>query len=364
MSTGRDIEIKAAGGPEVGLPSVPVPQMSVWAGPRIFAPGLVLVSALAGLATVAGGLAPVVGAPVIAILCGIVISLVRKPSARLRPGIVFGSKKVLQGSIVLLGSELSLGQLLTTGARSLPVLLGTLIAALAMAWLAGRLLGLRGDVTTLVGVGTAVCGASAIAATDAVIDADEADVSYAIAAIFTFNVVAVLCYPSLGHALGLSQHAFGLWAGTAINDLSSVVAASAVYGHAAVAQAVVVKLTRTLAIIPICLGLAATGRRRRQEGVEVTPGERLKLGRILPPFIPVFLAAAIANTVGLVPAGWHHALSDLSTWMITAALGAIGLSTDMRQIRQAGLRPLALGGTLWLTVGLASLGLQALTGTL
>ena len=363
MPAVSEVQIKAAHTPDVAPPSLPLAQPAV-AGPRVLVPGLVLVSVLAGLATVVGRLVPVVGAPVIAILCGIVVSLVTKPSERLKPGVVFSSKKVLQGSIVLLGSGLSLGQVLSTGGRSLPVLLGTLAAALGMAWLVGRLLGSQGDVSTLVGVGTAICGASAIAATDAVIDADEADVSYAIATIFTFNVVAVLCYPSLGHALGLSQHTFGLWAGTAINDLSSVVAASTVYGHAAASYGVVVKLTRTLAIIPICLGLAAIRGRRHRAPAEATPGGKVELRRIVPMFIPFFVVAVVANTLGLVPAGWHRPLSDLSTWMITAALAAIGLSTDISQIRRAGPKPLALGAVLWLTVGLTSLGLQALTGTM
>ncbi|HXW77996.1 MAG TPA: putative sulfate exporter family transporter [Acidimicrobiales bacterium] len=363
MPAVHDVEINARSGPAVGLSSLPVARMPV-VGLRALMPGVVFVSALAGLATVLGGLAPMLGAPVIAIVCGIIISLGKKPSMQFRPGIMLTSKKVLQGSVILLGTGLSLGQVLATGGRSLPVLVGTLLAALAMAWLAGRLLGLRGDVSTLVGVGTAICGASAIAATNAVIDADEPDVSYAIATIFTFNVVAVLLYPSLGHALGLSPHSFGLWAGTAINDLSSVVAATTVYGHAAASYGVVVKLTRALAIIPICLGLAAIRGRRAPGAVAAAPGDRAPLRRIVPLFIPLFVAAVVANTLGLVPAGWHHPLSDLSTWMITAALAAVGLSTDVRQIRQAGLRPLALGAVLWLTVGLASLGLQAATGAL
>jgi uncharacterized integral membrane protein (TIGR00698 family) len=315
------------------------------------------------VATLLGGLVPVVGAPVIGIICGIVISLVKTPPARLKPGIAFTSKKVLQGAIVVLGSGLSLGQVLSTGGRSLPVLLGTLVVGLALAWLVGRVLGLRADLRTLIGVGTAICGASAIAATDAVIDADEADVSYAIATIFTFNVVAVLLYPSLGHAFGFSQHTFGLWTGTAINDLSSVVAASTTYGHAAASYGVIVKLTRTLAIIPICLGLATLRGWRRAEAAETPSGGRIELRRVLPLFVVAFAAAVIANTIGLVPASWHHPLSDLSTWMITAALAAIGLSTDIGHIRRAGFRPLALGGILWLTVGLTSLGLQAMTGT-
>jgi uncharacterized integral membrane protein (TIGR00698 family) len=334
------------------------------AGVRALFPGVSLVAAVAAGATLLGGLAPVVGAPVFAVLSGIAIATVRAPSARLRPGIAFSSKKVLQGSIVLMGLGLSLGQVLSTGARSLPVLLGTLVAALGMAWVAGRLLGVRGGTRTLIGVGTAICGASAIAATDAVIGADEADVSYSIATIFTFNVVAVLLYPSLGHLLGLSQHSFGLWAGTAINDVSSVVAASTIYGHAAASYGIIVKLTRTLAIIPICLGLAAIRSRRAKDSTEEPVARRVAVRRIVPVFIVAFIAAVAANTIGLIPAGWHHGLSDLSTWMITAALGAIGLSTDVGHIRRAGLRPLALGAVLWLTVGLTSLGLQALTGTL
>ena len=327
------------------------------------APGLAAASAIAGVATALGGLAPVIGAPVIAIVSGMVIAVARRPSARLHAGMTFTSKKVLQASIVVLGTGLSLSQVVSTGARSLPVLLGTLVVALAVAHVAGRALGLRRDLTTLIGVGTAICGASAIAATDAVIDADDADVSYSIATIFTFNVVAVLLYPTLGHLFGFSQHTFGLWAGTAINDLSSVVAASTIYGHTAAAYGVIVKLTRTLAIIPIALTLAAL-RGARKEHQSEPAGQRVRLRRIFPTFILVFVGAVVINTVGLVPATWHRPLSDGATWMITAALAAIGLSTDVSHIRRAGFRPIALGAILWATVGLASLGLQALTGTL
>jgi uncharacterized integral membrane protein (TIGR00698 family) len=354
---------------ETAAPLAPEPVPGPWPGRVLaallaLAPGLGCAAAVAAVATVLGSRLPVVGAPVIAIVTGIGIAVIRKPSARLKPGIAFTSRKVLQGSIVLMGLGLSVGQVLSTGARSLPVLVGTLVAALVMAWAAGRVLGLRGDTRTLIGVGTAICGASAIAATDAVIDADEADVSYSIATIFTFNVVAVLLFPTLGHALGLSQHSFGLWAGTAVNDLSSVVAAATIYGHAAASYGVIVKLTRTLAIIPICLGLAAIRGRRGNDGIEAPIARRVSLHRILPVFIVAFLAAVAVNTIGLVPAGWQHGLSDLSTWMITAALAAIGMSTDVHHIRRAGLRPLALGAVLWVTVGLTSLGLQALTGTL
>jgi uncharacterized integral membrane protein (TIGR00698 family) len=361
VSTDDDVKTETgAWATELAAPSWP---LSALRGLRALVPGVGYAAAVAAGATVLGRLVPVVGAPVFAVVSGIVIAVVRKPSAPFRPGIAFTSKKVLQGSIVLLGLGLSLGQVLSTGARSMPVLLGTLAAALVVAWVAGQMLGVRGDTRTLIGVGTAICGASAIAATDAVIGADEADVSYAIATIFTFNVVAVLLYPPLGHVLGFSQHSFGLWAGTAINDTSSVVAAATIYGHAAASYGVIVKLTRTLAIIPICLGLAAIRGRRGKGAAEGSATRRVNVRRIVPVFIVAFVAAVVANTIGLVPVAWHHGLADLSAWMITAALAAVGLSTDVRHIRRAGWRPLALGAVLWLTVGLTSLGLQALTGT-
>jgi uncharacterized membrane protein YadS len=184
----------------------------------------------------------------------------------------------------------------------------------------------------------------------------------------------VLAYPTIGRALGLSPHAFGVWSGTAINDVSSVVAASTVYGHGAASYAVIVKLTRTLAILPICLGLSAwRNRKNSAESIvdEENPRGRFtepprfasRLRQIFPLFILGFLAAVGVNTVGLVPGSWHHELSDLATWMITAALAAIGLSTKLGEIRKAGPRPILLGAVLWATVGLVSLALQAATGT-
>ncbi|MHB8439016.1 MAG: YeiH family protein [Acidimicrobiales bacterium] len=369
------------------------------------APGAAVVTAIAAAATVAGDRVPVIGAPVVAIVAGIGVAVVRAPSSRLHPGVAFSARQVLQASVVVLGTGLSLRQVVVTGISSMPVLVGTLAAALGAAWVVGRVLRMPSDLTTLIGVGTAICGASAIAATDAVIDADEADVSYAITTIFTFNVVAVLTYPMLGHLLGLSARHFGLWAGTAINDTSSVVAASTVYGHGATGFAVVVKLTRTLAIVPITLALASWRTRRRSKaaatgdiveslivedppadagsseqdaqtratpivrtgdprGREVSTRKALATRRAFPLFIGWFVVAVAANTAGAVPSAWHRGLSDIATWMITAALAAIGLSTSVDHIRRAGGRPLLLGAILWATVCLASLGLQAATGTL
>jgi uncharacterized integral membrane protein (TIGR00698 family) len=318
---------------------------------------------------VASGVAhyfPVVGAPVIAIVIGILVALVRPPSESLRPGLHTASKYVLQISVVLLGTGLSLHQVASTGVSSLPVLLGTLVIALVAAWYVGRRLGVVGDVRTLIGVGTAICGASAIAATDAVIDAPEEDVAYAVATIFTFNVVAVLTFPLLGHALHLSQHSFGLLAGTAVNDVSSVVATSSVYGHTARSFAIIVKLSRTLMIIPIALGLALWKTRQEerteeQAGTVFTPA---RLVKIFPWFVAWFVGAVVLNSSGVISHSTSHTFSDIAQVFIAIALAAIGLSTRLRDIRRAGMRPLALGAILWVTVTLASLLLQAATGNL
>jgi len=327
-------------------------------------PGLAPAVALTAVATVLGHLVPVVGAPVFAVLGGIGIALVHPPAERARPGLSFAAKTVLKTSIVVLGTGLSFHEVLTIGGSSLPVLLGTLAVALLGAVVFGRVLGVARDLRTLIGVGTGICGASAIAATDAVISASDADVSYSIATIFTFNVAAVLTFPTIGHALGLSPHAFGLWAGTAVNDLSSVVAASTIFGHGATTYAVVVKLTRTLMIIPIAIGLSAWRTRAVHRSATIgEPGVTKGLRRVVPVFIGWFLLAVALNTVGLVPAGSHQALSATAEGMITMALGAIGLSTRPRDIRHAGFRPLALGAILWILVATTSLGLQALTGT-
>ena len=192
--------------------------------------------------------------------------------------------------------------------------------------------------------------------------------------IFLFNVSAVLVFPVIGHLLGMSQHAFGLFAGTAVNDMSSVVAASTTYGHQAATYAVVVKLTRTLLIIPISLGLAGLVARHERRTAAASVGAvphggaaaarrpRILIGRLVPWFLIGFLVVATANTLGLIPAAVHPALSQVSVFLITVALSAIGLSTDLAGLRRAGHRPLVLGALLWIVVSLSSLGLQHLTG--
>ncbi|MGH3440170.1 MAG: YeiH family protein [Sciscionella sp.] len=326
-------------------------------------PGLALAAAIAVVATMVGKLFPVVGGPVTGIVLGVLVAAVIKPGKRLRPGISTAGKFVLQVSVVALGSQLSLGQIVRVGVGSLPVMLGSLAVCLLAAYWIGRWLGVIGDVRTLIGVGTGICGASAIAAVTPVIGAVGVEVAYAISTIFLFNIAAVLTFPFLGHLLGMSQHTFGLFAGTAVNDMSSVVAAATTYGPAATSYAVVVKLTRTLLIIPICLGLAAlAGRRRTAVGgqPDTVAKPRLRVWKLVPWFLVGFLLVAGANSAGLIPQGAHAGLDEASIFLITVALSAIGLSTDLTSLRRTGSRPLILGACLWVVVSCTSLGLQFL----
>ncbi|MBW4094886.1 MAG: putative sulfate exporter family transporter [Acidobacteria bacterium] len=335
-------------------------------------PGLAVALVIGVVATVIGHFVPLVGAPVSAIVIGAALAALIKPGDRLRPGINTAGKFILQLSVVVLGSQLSLDQIAQVGLESLPVMLGTLAVCLVAAFLLGRWLGIIGDLRTLIGVGTGICGASAIAAVTPVIGAVSVDVAYAISTIFLFNIAAVLTFPLIGHLLGMSQHAFGLFAGTAVNDISSVVATATTYGSAATNFAVVVKLVRTLMIIPICLGLAAWTEHRlktrdRLHAGEIaetgpTPRSRVNVFRLVPWFLIGFLLIAATNTLGLIPAAAHPGLSALSVFLITVALSAIGLSTDLGGFRRAGTKPLLLGALLWITVSLTSLGLQYATG--
>ncbi|MEH0111322.1 putative sulfate exporter family transporter [Tersicoccus sp. MR15.9] len=322
-------------------------------------PGVTLAVAIAVVASVIGAFAPIVGGPVAGIVLGVVFGSIRRPGPVLQPGVRFASRFVLQLSVVLLGAQLSLAQVARVGVESLPVMLGTLVICLVAAWLIGRALGIVGNLRTLIGVGTGICGASAIAAVTPVIGAVGVEVAYAVSTIFLFNVAAVIVFPLIGHALGMSQEAFGLFAGTAVNDTSSVVAAASTYGALAANHAVVVKLVRTLMIIPVCLGLAwVVGRRATADA----PGRRVRVVRLVPWFLVGFVVVAAVNSLGLIPGGAHPALQAAAVFLITVALSAIGLSTDVAAFRVAGPRPLLLGGSLWVIVSAASLGLQAVTG--
>ncbi|MFC6010670.1 YeiH family protein [Nocardia lasii] len=326
------------------------------------APGLALAAALATAATPFGTALPMVGTPVLALGAGAAAGVVLR--RRDPAGAVFGAglevarQRVLGVAIVLLGLCLPLGSVVAVGRETAVVLLGTLLVGGVAAFFVGRMLAVDRESATLIAVGTTICGASAIAAATAVLRPDKQRVAYALCTIFVFNVTAVLVYPPLGRALGLSQEAFGLWAGTAINDTSSVLAAGVVFGAGAAQFAVIVKMVRSLAIIPLCLGLHL-GRRHLAENTDLP---KTALRQSVPLFVILFLAASFLAGLGLVPTELTDPLSTASGWLIAAVLAAIGTCLSPARLRAAGPRPLLLGGSLGLILGATSLALMYLTG--
>ncbi|GAB3348636.1 YeiH family protein [Lysobacter tyrosinilyticus] len=319
-------------------------------------PGLTLVLALAILAWLAGRALPLLGGAVCGIALGVLVRTRWTPHARHKQGIAFATRTLLQWSIVLLGFGMDLGVIARTGLASLPVTLLTLSVAFATAWWLGRVLRVPARLGLLVGVGTAICGGSAIAATSPIVQPDEHETAYALTTIFLFNLVAVLLFPLLGHALHLSDAGFGTWAGTAINDTSSVVAAGYAYSREAGDVATVVKLTRATLIIPVCLILAAAVAWRANR----SGAGRVDLHRVVPWFVLWFLGASAVRSAGLVPTAALPLLHGAAGFLMVMALTAVGLSADLKRMAATGIRPILLGLGVWLAVATSSLLVQTL----
>jgi uncharacterized integral membrane protein (TIGR00698 family) len=322
--------------------------------------GLVLAIAIAFGALWIGHAVPLVGGPVFGIVLGILVRNIFSPGVRFEPGIKFASKYVLQCSIIALGAGLSLSQVAHTGLNSLAVTAVTISVAGVSAWWLGRMLGVSGRLKLLIGVGTAICGGSAIAAITPIVKPDDHEAAFAISTIFLFNLVAVLVFPAMGHLLHLSDMGFGMWAGTAINDTSSVVAAGYSYSKAAGDYATIVKLTRATLIIPICLVLAfVVAMREKRQG-----STNFSLARIFPWFILWFLVASGIRTAGVIPTSIQPWIRDAAEFLIIVALTAIGLSSNLRRMATTGIRPVLLGLGVWVAVSVSSLAVQLLMNQL
>ena len=319
---------------------------------REHTPGLLIALLIAAFAFGLGRLVPVVGGPVFGITMGILIATLWRIPPSIQKGLKFTSKYILQLAVILLGFEMNMVRVIQVGQQSIWVILVTLTAAFLTALLVGKALCIQGKLTTLIGVGTAICGGSAIAAASSAIDADDQDISFSISTIFLFNVAAVFIFPSIGRMLQLSDSGFGMWAGTAINDTSSVVAAAYSYSSAAGIIATVVKLTRSLMIVPITLALALIYARITSRH------SNFNLVRVFPWFILGFLLASLVSTLSLLPQEALHVLAWAGRFLIISAMAAIGLNTSVQAFRKAGPQALLLGAATWLAVMIASLSVQ------
>lgn len=313
--------------------------------------GVLLPALLAVPAWLLGHALPVVGSPVFGIVLGMLLAFWNRPD-QLNEGIRFTSKKLLQAAIVLLGFGMNLRSIFEVGSQTLVLMLITISITLTLALLAGKALKIGGKTATLIGVGTAICGGSAIAAAAPVIDADSEEVAQAISTIFLFNVLAALIFPSIGRLLAMSDFTFGVWAGTAVNDTSSVVAAGYSFSNAAGDLAVIVKLTRTLMIIPVTLILAVLTSR---QAAGSQAGGKVSLVKIFPWFVLGFLAAALLNSGLALPAMMTQFFAQAGKFLIVMAMAAIGLNTRLPKLIRSGGRPVLLGLICWITLAVVSL---------
>jgi len=319
-------------------------------------PGFALALAIALAARVVARFTGPVPDVLIALLAGIALTnFVRLPQA-VRPGVRFVLNKVLRTAIILLGAGLTLASIVSLGAATLWLVLICVCVAIGLGLVLARFARLPGAVGTLIGAGTAICGGTAILAIGPLIDATDEEIAYAVTTIFTFNIIALIVYPLLGHALHLSPIAFGSWAGTAVNDTSVVVATGYVYGKIAGATATIVKLTRTLLLVPLAFTLGTAYATRRGGGLGDTLSART-LSKAIPWFVLGFAGMALLNSVGALPAVVTHAMTQLAGFLIVVVLAAVGLNVDVVKIGRLGLRPLGVGLALALIMAIISLSL-------
>lgn len=314
-------------------------------------PGIILSVGVALLACWLESLLPIhlIGSAVIAMFIGMVLNHFLRNTKVFASGLKFTSKKILKFAIILLGLSLNITTILNVGKMSLTVMIFTLLTCFGGGYFIGKALGLNWKLSNLISAGTGICGGSAIAAIAPTIDADDNDVAYAMSATFLFDMAMIVLFPIMGQAMGMTDQAFGIWAGTAVNDTSSVVATGYAFSEGAGDFATMVKLTRTLAIIPTVITFAFVQLRlkRKEALANCQNGSELKanfsIAKIFPWFILGFLAMSIVASVFPIPAAVVSGTKSASKFLMVCALAAIGLNTSFSSMKKAGIRPMIHG---------------------
>lgn len=286
------------------------------------------------------------GASIIALFLGTIINSFFHPSW-MKPALKFTSKKILKIAIILLGASLSVKTIMSVGKMTFFVMIFTFAVCFGAGFFIRKLFGLNWKLSNLISAGTGICGGSAVAAIAPVIDADDKDIAFAMSSTFLFDMIMVALYPLMGKALGMSDIAYGIWAGTSVNDTASVVASGYAFSEIAGDFATMVKLTRTIAIIPTVLVFAYIGMRiKRKEMKETTGIASVSIVKIIPWFIGGFLLLAILNSVGFIPVALAGGIKTCSKFLMVTALAAIGLGTSITDFKKAGLAPMFYGITI------------------
>ncbi|WP_035656028.1 YeiH family protein [Bradyrhizobium sp. STM 3809] len=294
---------------------------------------------------------------ILAIVAGMALHNSVGTPARAKPGVTFAMRRVLRVAIILLGLQLTAAQIVEVGARGLCVialsLTGTFLFTMGMGWL----LGVDRKLTELIAAGTSICGASAVIATNTVTRAHDEDVAYAVACVTVFGSIAMIAYPLLPGLLQLDAHAFGLWSGASIHEIAQVVAAAFQQGQQAGEFGTIAKLARVMLLAPVVLTLGLLATRRARHGAH---GEA-HAQPPLPWFVVGFIAMVGLNSAITVPAEAKTIIVTATTFLLSMALAAMGLETDVAKLRAKGLRPAALGFAAFLFIASFSLALVKLT---
>lgn len=314
-------------------------------------PGIILSVGVALLACWLESLLPIhlIGSAVIAMFIGMILNYFLRNTKVFTSGLKFTSKKILKFAIILLGLSLNITTILNVGKMSLTVMIFTLLTCFGGGYFIGKALGLNWKLSNLISAGTGICGGSAIAAIAPTIDADDNDVAYAMSATFLFDMAMIVLFPIMGQVMGMTDQAFGIWAGTAVNDTSSVVATGYAFSEGAGDFATMVKLTRTLAIIPTVITFAFVQLRlKRKEALANSQNEselkaNFSIAKIFPWFILGFLAMSIVASVFPIPAAVVSGTKSASKFLMVCALAAIGLNTSFSSMKKAGIRPMIHG---------------------
>lgn len=323
----------------------------------MFIIGIAICFGVAGLSVLVESLIPgeLLGASIIALFMGTIINTFFHPTW-IKPALKFASKRILKIAIILLGASLSVNTIMSVGKKTFFVMIFTFAMCFGGGYFIRKLFGLNWKLSNLISAGTGICGGSAVAAIAPVIDADDKDVAFAMSSTFLFDMVMIALYPLMGKALGMSDIAYGIWAGTSVNDTASVVASGYAFSEIAGDFATMVKLTRTIAIIPTVLVFAYIGTRMKQKELKASNnGQKVNLVKIIPWFIGGFLLLAVLNSVGFIPKATSGIIKDASKFLMVTALAAIGLGTSITDFKKAGLKPMFYGITIDTLVTLTAL---------
>ena len=323
----------------------------------MFALGVAICFAVAALSVLIEKLIPgeLLGASIIALFMGTIINSFFHPTW-IKPALKFTSKKILKGAIILLGASLSISTIMSVGRMTFFVMIFTFAMCFGAGNLLRKFFGLNWKLSNLISAGTGICGGSAVAAIAPVIDADDKDIAFAMSSTFLFDMVMIALYPLMGKALGMTDIAYGIWAGTSVNDTASVVASGYAFSEAAGDFATMVKLTRTIAIIPTVLVFAWIGTRIKQKEIKAANnGQKVNLMKIIPWFIGGFLLLAVLNSAGCIPVAVSGVIKSTSKLLMVTALAAIGLGTSITDFKKAGLAPMFYGVTIDTLVTLTAL---------